>query len=378
MIAVPFGVCVRALSMRIRRICCLARSGSASGYRLLAAVDARARSRAARPPAANSPATSSAELRRGRRARGAGSIASASSLREVEQVGRELRQPVDLLAHRPHELAPRLGIGVLVLEQLDEAAQREDRRAQLVRGVGDELLRALSRRASRRCISLSVSARAGRPRRSSRPGSGSRKSPSATASAAASSRRSRRAWAPGGEPAGGERQQDRDRARRSGSGGGSARRCRRRRREVDREHGDPARPRRRRTRDRRRSRRSRRPSTRSTAIVTVPLDGRGAAPRVGGVDRVRSSSESATRSRAGPRGLARRRARVTRASACWPTERITRRSSACELRARASPRRCGRTPVGLRLLEPARASRRSGSSRAAGRRRGRRSRPPRS
>ena len=60
-------------------------------------------------------------------------------LGEVEQVGGELGQPLDLLAHRVHELGPLLGARVLVLEQLDEAAEAEDRRAQLVRGVGDEL-----------------------------------------------------------------------------------------------------------------------------------------------------------------------------------------------------------------------------------------------
>ncbi len=61
-------------------------------------------------------------------------------LGEVEQVGGELGQADDLFAHRVHELGPLLGARVLVLEQFDEAAEAEDRRAQLVRGVGDELL----------------------------------------------------------------------------------------------------------------------------------------------------------------------------------------------------------------------------------------------
>ena len=61
-------------------------------------------------------------------------------LGEVEEVDGELRQPVDLLAHRPDELRPRLRVRVVLLEQLDEAGQRRDRGAQLVRGVGDELL----------------------------------------------------------------------------------------------------------------------------------------------------------------------------------------------------------------------------------------------
>ena len=61
-------------------------------------------------------------------------------LGEVEQVGRQLGQALDLLAHRAHELVPLLRARVLFFEQLDEAAEAEDRRAQLVRGVGDELL----------------------------------------------------------------------------------------------------------------------------------------------------------------------------------------------------------------------------------------------
>ena len=61
-------------------------------------------------------------------------------LREVEQVDRQLAQPLDLRAHLLEEAAAGLGIELLVLEQLDEPAEREDRRAQLVRGGGDELL----------------------------------------------------------------------------------------------------------------------------------------------------------------------------------------------------------------------------------------------
>ena len=61
-------------------------------------------------------------------------------LREVEEVGGQLLEPRDLLAHRSHELGAGLRIRVLVLEQLDEPAEREDGGAQLVRGVRDELL----------------------------------------------------------------------------------------------------------------------------------------------------------------------------------------------------------------------------------------------
>ena len=59
--------------------------------------------------------------------------------REVEQVGGELRQPIDLLPHRLEELLPRRLVELLVRHQLQEAGEREERRAQLVGGVGDEL-----------------------------------------------------------------------------------------------------------------------------------------------------------------------------------------------------------------------------------------------
>ena len=52
--------------------------------------------------------------------------------REVEQIGGELRQARDLFAHRRHELALGRWIEVLVGQQLEEAAQREQRRPELV------------------------------------------------------------------------------------------------------------------------------------------------------------------------------------------------------------------------------------------------------
>jgi len=63
----------------------------------------------------------------------------ASSPGEVEQVGRELRQPRHLLDHRLEKLLTGRFVEVLVAKQLEEAAERENRRPQLVRGVGDEL-----------------------------------------------------------------------------------------------------------------------------------------------------------------------------------------------------------------------------------------------
>ena len=43
--------------------------------------------------------------------------------RQVEEIGRELRQPLDLPLHRGQEPAPRLVVEVLVCEQLQESAQ---------------------------------------------------------------------------------------------------------------------------------------------------------------------------------------------------------------------------------------------------------------
>ena len=58
---------------------------------------------------------------------------------QVEQVLGEPLEPVDLLAHRLEELAPGRFVQLLVGHELEEAAQREERRSQLVRGVADEL-----------------------------------------------------------------------------------------------------------------------------------------------------------------------------------------------------------------------------------------------
>ncbi len=58
--------------------------------------------------------------------------------REVEQVGRELGETIDLLAHRREEAVTRLGVGIVLGGELEEAAERGERRPQLVRGVRDE------------------------------------------------------------------------------------------------------------------------------------------------------------------------------------------------------------------------------------------------
>ena len=85
--------------------------------------------------------------------------------REVEQVGRQLRQPLHLLAHRVEELAA-LGLGQAALgEQLEVAAERGERRAQLVRGVRDERGSARARARRGACASPPASAPARRSRR---------------------------------------------------------------------------------------------------------------------------------------------------------------------------------------------------------------------
>ena len=86
------------------------------------------------------------------------------------------------------ELGARVRVELLVLEQLDEAAEGEDRRAQLVRGVGDELLAARCR-AREASLHLVEGARElAELVARSRPGSASRSCPPATCSAAASRR----------------------------------------------------------------------------------------------------------------------------------------------------------------------------------------------
>ena len=72
--------------------------------------------------------------------RGAAAIASASSLERSSRSVGELRRGGRSARASSARTRPGRRVGLLVLEQLDEAAEREDRRAQLVRGVGDELL----------------------------------------------------------------------------------------------------------------------------------------------------------------------------------------------------------------------------------------------
>ena len=126
---VPPGVCTSAFSSRILAICnrrcssAIARTDrGASNLEVVPALERNGR-----------------ELRRG----GSRHLVEGDGLavevyvpgvqaREVEQLGCELLQPLYLLAHRGEELASRLLVQLLVVEQLEKAAEREDRRPQLV------------------------------------------------------------------------------------------------------------------------------------------------------------------------------------------------------------------------------------------------------
>jgi hypothetical protein len=59
---------------------------------------------------------------------------------QVEEIGRKLREAPDLALHRLDEPGAGLLVEILVGEQLQESPDREERRAELVRRVRDELL----------------------------------------------------------------------------------------------------------------------------------------------------------------------------------------------------------------------------------------------
>ena len=164
-----------ALSMRMRRTCAT-RSGSHStstGCRR-SAVTADSCSASA---GVNSAATS--------RASAARSVGSGAQLPAAPDPRRE-RSSSSVVSLRSRSTCPRicatnvppcLLVELLVGQQLEEAAQREDRRAQLVRRGGDELLarRPAAPRAGAACRRRPR--RAGRARRRSPPRCGVEKSP---------------------------------------------------------------------------------------------------------------------------------------------------------------------------------------------------------
>ena len=132
----PGGLWRSALSTSTRAICAtrassaIATADDAPAARDRAAALLGAWRRSPAPRSAATPAMSTSSR--------AHLHAAGVEARQVEQVGGEPGQPRHLAVHRGDELAARGGI-LLVLEQLEEAAEREQRRAQLVRGVGDEL-----------------------------------------------------------------------------------------------------------------------------------------------------------------------------------------------------------------------------------------------
>ena len=135
--SVPGGVCRSALSSRMRMIWAT-RSGSQTASTRPASI-----SSASFEPCASSAGTNSRATEPASSPRSTCSVDEVERARveprEVEQVGGELLQPLDLLGDRLEELRARVRVELLVPQQLDEAAEREDRRAQLVRGVRDEL-----------------------------------------------------------------------------------------------------------------------------------------------------------------------------------------------------------------------------------------------
>ena len=133
---VPRGVCAIALSIRIRRICAT-RSGSHSASTGSCARRWRSSESCCVSAGMNSALDHLHDLRQVDPL-GAQLQRARLQPREVEQPRRQLAQALDLRAHLPEELPPRLLVELLVLDQLQEAADREDRRAQLVRGRRDE------------------------------------------------------------------------------------------------------------------------------------------------------------------------------------------------------------------------------------------------
>ena len=131
---VPGGVCRIAFSTRIRTIC-RTRSSSPSAS---ASPSTSIRWPVACATTTNSSATASA---RGASASGSRSTTScpASSRERSSRSVASFWSRRDLLLHRREELPARVLVELLVRHQLDEAAEGEDRRAKLVRGVRDEL-----------------------------------------------------------------------------------------------------------------------------------------------------------------------------------------------------------------------------------------------
>ena len=114
---------------------------------LVAYAPGRRRRRACEDDPAAVPRAEPAELPH-ERARGRGQVdgladeADGAGVEpaQVEQVARELRQATHLLAGGLHELDPGLRVEVLLGQELEKPAEREERRAKLMRRVRDEVL----------------------------------------------------------------------------------------------------------------------------------------------------------------------------------------------------------------------------------------------
>ena len=135
--SVPAGVCVSALSIRIRRIWATRSGSQTASIGSPCRAAARARESCLSSAGANSDVTRLARSPRSV-ASGRSSSEPASSLERSSRSVASLPRRATCSRTTGDELAPRLVVELLVLEQLEEAAEREDRRAQLVRRGRDE------------------------------------------------------------------------------------------------------------------------------------------------------------------------------------------------------------------------------------------------
>ena len=147
----PAACALRALSIRIRMICAT-RSGSQERLDRLAA-NAQLQVRVVRGERRQElRGDGPRELARRRSARGAARASRPPGARGPAGPSRACRSRSTCSRSWSRKRRARLVVEVLVLQQLEEAAEREDRRAQLVRRGGDEALA----RASSSCGELAL------------------------------------------------------------------------------------------------------------------------------------------------------------------------------------------------------------------------------
>ena len=132
----PDGVCTIAFSIRIRPICSTRSSSPSAGAASGTSTSSECPLVLTRGP--NSVASSSPSGARSRLSTVTESFPASSRERSSRSVASFVSR-VTCAADRDHEVGARLGVELLARQQLEEAREREQRRPQLVRGVGDEL-----------------------------------------------------------------------------------------------------------------------------------------------------------------------------------------------------------------------------------------------